>query len=107
MNQFAKDFALKVVSMNVLTDVRQTEEGYAFIFTELLDVPLRVMIKDNHSAVYTKTLEIMVIVEITEDYVIITKSTDRNKEFEEHYVEELDKTDPDILYLQLRKALMI
>lgn len=107
MNEFARQFALKIMHMNILVDVRRTEDGDVFIFAELVDVPTRVVIKRNSTAVHTNETNVMVIVEITDTDITIVRSIGWDSEFTVYYDSALADTNPDIAYIKLKQALMI
>ena len=107
MNEFARQFALRVMHMNILADVRRTENSDVFIFTELVDVPTRVVIKRNDTAVHTDEVHVMVIVEITKTDILIVRSIGWHSEFTVYYNSALADTNPDIAYIKLKQALMI
>ena len=107
MNEFARQFALKTMHMNILVDVRHTENSDVFVFAELVDAPTRVVIKRDNTAVHTNEINIMVIVEITETDILMVRSIGWHSEFTVYYDSALADTNPDIAYIKLKQALMI
>lgn len=92
MNTFAKEFAIKAAHLNVLEDVQKTDTSFVFIFAEKVDVK-------------NITQYVMVLVEISDKYACIIRSTDYKKPFELFHVVCVSDTTPAELYDKLIIAL--